>query len=148
VTASLDIPTGHPHRAIIALRAYLADVTTALSVGLESCTVDHDTPVSAYIALDERFPGYPDRDVALLWDEVRGWSAAIEPRRTHDLVVIRYLGGTIVPPPEHVARFVTALREDDHHIGHLHPADLRTAAGLDELDTVLRGRNAYPHESA
>ncbi|MGB3444131.1 MAG: DUF6292 family protein [Actinophytocola sp.] len=144
MTASLDLPTGHPHPALTALRTYLADVTTALGVGLESCTVDHDTPVSAYIALDERFPGYPDRDVALLWDEVRGWSAAIEPHRAHDLIVIRYLGdsnGTIVPPPEHVARFVTALREDDHRIGHLAPANLRTAEGLDELDTVLRGRS-------
>jgi hypothetical protein len=137
VTASLDIPTGYPHPALTALRAYLADVTTALGVGLESCTVDHDTPVSAYVALDERLPGYPGHDVALLWDEVHGWSAAIE-SPPGGLTVLRHLGGTtVVPPPRHVARFVTALREDDHRVGHLEPVPLRRATGLDDLDTVL-----------
>jgi hypothetical protein len=142
VTASLDIPTGHPHPALTALRAYLADVTTELGVGLESCTIDHDTPVSAYVALDEHLPGYPDHDVALLWDEVHGWSAAIEtPSDDEHLTVIRHLGGpTVVPPARHVARFVTALREDDHRVGHLEPAPLRDPADLDDLDTLLRGR--------
>ncbi|MFC4857115.1 DUF6292 family protein [Actinophytocola glycyrrhizae] len=142
MTASLDIPTGHPHPALTALRAYLADVTTALGIGLESCTVDHDTPVSAYVALDEHLPGYPGHDTALLWDEVRGWSAAIETHRSRELVVIRHLGGSVVPPPEQVARFVAALRADDHRVGTIEPADLRPASGLDDLDTVLRDRHA------
>jgi hypothetical protein len=141
VTAPLFHPTSHPHPAIAALHAYLADVTGALHIGLESCTVDHDTPVSAYIALDERLPGYPDRDVALLWDEVHGWSTAIETHSGEDLIVIRYLGGTTVaPPPAHIARFVAALREDDHSIGRLDPPTIRTAGSLTELDTVLRAR--------
>lgn len=142
MTASLHTPTGHPHPAIAALRDYLADVTTALGIGLESCTVDHDIPVSAYIALDDRLPGYPDRDVALLWDEVHGWSAAIETHSTEDLIVIRYLGGTtITPPPAHVARFIAALRENDHHTGRLDPPTIRAAGGLIRLDTVLRAGN-------
>ena len=143
MTASLDIPTGHPHPALTALRAYLADVATGLGVGLESCTIDHDTPVSAYVALDERLPGYPDHDVALLWDETHGWSAAIEtPTDGLDgLTVLRHLGGTtIVPPPGQVARFVTALREDDHHVGRLEPALLRRPTDLDDLEAVLCGR--------
>ncbi|GLY38318.1 hypothetical protein Amsp01_043420 [Amycolatopsis sp. NBRC 101858] len=140
MTASLHIPTGHP--AFTALWAYLADVTTALGIGPESCTVDHDTPVSAYVALDERLPGYPGHDVALLWDEIRGWAAAIENRSADDLIVVRYLGGpTIAPAPEHVARFVTALREDDHRVGRLAPPALRTAKGLAELDAALRDRS-------
>lgn len=148
MTASLDIPTGHPHPALTALRAYLADVTTALGIGLESCTVDHDTPVSAYVALDEHLPGYPDHDVALLWDELHGWSAAIEtPEDDHHLTAIRHLGGTtVVPPPEQVARFVTALREDDHRVGHLEPSPLRSPTDLDDLEAVLRGRPARVHE--
>jgi hypothetical protein len=139
VTASLHTPTGHPHPAIAALRDYLADVTTALGIGLESCTVDLDIPVSAYIALDDHLPGYPGRDLALLWDEVHGWSAAIETHSAEDLIVIRYLGGTtITPPPAQVARFVAALRENDHHTGRLDPPAIRAADGLTDLDTVLR----------
>jgi hypothetical protein len=140
VTASLHIPTGHP--ALAALWTYLADVTTALGIGLESCTIDHDTPVSAYVALDEHLPGHPGRDTALLWDETRGWAAAIETHSGDDLTVIRYLGGsTVVPPPDRVARFVSALREDDHCIGRLDPPVVRNAAGLAELDALLRDRS-------
>lgn len=140
MTASLDIPTGHPHPALTALRAYLADVTTTLGVGLESCTIDHDLPVSAYVALDERLPGYPGHDVALLWDEAHGWSAAIE-TPSDGLTVIRYLGGTtVVPPPWQVADFVTALRADDHRVGHLEPVPLRRPTDLDDLEIVLRER--------
>ena len=142
MTASLNLPTGHPHPAMAALHAYLADVTNALEIGLESCTVDHDTPVSAYIALDEHLPGYPGRDVALLWDEVHGWSTAIETHSGEDLIVIRYLGGTtITPPPTHVAQFITALRDDDHHIGRLDPPTIRTAGSPTDLDVVLRTRS-------
>lgn len=142
MTASLHITTGHPHPAFTALQTYLADVTTALGVGLESCTVDHDSPVSAYVALDEHLPGYPDRDVALLWDEVHGWAAAIETHSGEDLIVLRYLGGpTVVPAPGHVAEFVTALRADDHRIGQLDPPDIRTPTGLADLDAALRDRS-------
>jgi hypothetical protein len=143
VTASLPIPTGHSHPALAALWSYLADVTTVLGVGLESCTIDHDSPVSAYVALDEHLPGYPGRDVALLWDEVHGWAAAIETHSGEDLIAIRYLGGrTVVPPAARLAQFVKALREDDHGIGRLDPPSIRTAAGLAELDGVLRERSA------
>lgn len=38
-----------------------------------------EPPANAYVALDERLPGFPDHDVALLWDERSGWSAAICP---------------------------------------------------------------------
>lgn len=139
MTASLDIPTSHSHPALTALRAYLAEVTTTLGIGLESCTVDHDTPVSAYVALDEHLPGYPGHDLAPLWNEVHGWSAAIETPTA--LVAIGHLGGvTVVPPPAQVARFVATLRDTDHRNGHRTPPHLRPAAGLDDLDTILRGR--------
>lgn len=140
MTTPLHLARGH-HPAVTALQDYLAEVTRTLGIGLESCTVDHDTPVSAYIALDTRLPGYPDRDVALLWDEVHGWSAAIETHSGEDLIVLRYLGGTTVtPPPARIARFLTALREDDHRTGQLDPPSLRAAEGLDDLESVLRDR--------
>jgi uncharacterized protein DUF6292 len=142
VTASLAIPTGHPHPAFTALQAYLADVTTVLGIGLESCTVDHDSPVSAYVALDEHLPAYPGRDLALLWDEVHGWAAAVETHSGEDLIVLRYLGGpTVVPAPGRVAEFVRALRADDHRIGQLEPPGIRAATGLADLDAALRARS-------
>ncbi|WP_329049063.1 DUF6292 family protein [Amycolatopsis sp. NBC_01488] len=140
MTTPLHLGRGN-HPALTTLHDYLAEVTAALGIGMESCTVDHDTPVSAYIALDQRLPGYPDRDVALLWDEVHGWSAAIETHSAEDMIVVRYLGGTTVTPvPARVTRFLTAVQEDDHRIGRLDPPALRTAGGLDDLHAVLRSR--------
>ncbi len=138
MTATLTMPVRNPHPALDAVWGYLAEVTGALGVGLESCTVDNDSPVSAYVALDEQLPGHPGRDVALLWDEIHGWSVAIETHSGEDLIVLRYLGGqTVVPPPARVARFVAALREDDHRVGQLTPPSLREATGLADLELVL-----------
>ncbi|OLR93848.1 DUF6292 family protein [Actinokineospora bangkokensis] len=106
----MHLPTVHPRTAFI---DYLAEVTDALGIGLESCTLDHDTPVSAYIALDDRLPDYPDHDVALLWDEERGWSAAVEPRPGDPPVVISHLGGNTTPPPDEVVAFLAGLRTAD-----------------------------------
>lgn len=141
MTASIALPTGYQHPAVPALLGYLRDVTAELGIGLESCTVDHDSPVSAYVALDTRLPHYPDRDVALLWDEERGWSAAVETHSGEDLIVLRYLGGTtVIPSPRRVARFVTALRQDDHTVGRPDPVPLRAAGDAAELAALLATR--------
>ncbi|MGW7534393.1 DUF6292 family protein [Amycolatopsis sp. NPDC054798] len=143
MTATPHIPPSNPQAASTALRGYLADVTRALGIGLESCTVDQDSPLSAYIALDDRLPGYPGRDVALLWDEAHGWSAAVETHSGEDLIVIRYLGGaSVAPPPARLRRFVAALHEDDHRIGQLVPPDLRSVGSPAELATLLSLRGA------
>ncbi|QRP50066.1 DUF6292 family protein [Amycolatopsis sp. FDAARGOS 1241] len=139
MTASIDIPTGH-HPAAPALTAYLRAVTAELGIGLESCTLDHASPLSAYLALDERHPAYPDRDFALLWDEERGWAAAVETHSGEDLIVVRYLGGTVAPAPEDVARFVEAVLADDHTRGTPGPVRLRAAGVADELVALLGGR--------
>lgn len=138
MTASIELPTGCQHPAVPALLEYLRDVTAELGIGLESCTLDHDSPVSAYVALDTRLPHYPDRDVALLWDEVLGWAAAIETHSGEDLIVLRYLGDEVVPSPRRVARFVTALHEDDHTVGRPDPVRLRTAGDAGALAALLR----------
>ncbi|KDN17406.1 DUF6292 family protein [Amycolatopsis rifamycinica] len=138
MTASIELPTGYQHPAVPALLGYLREVTAELGIGLESCTLDHDRPVSAYVALDTRLPHYPDRDVALVWDEERGWAAAIETHSGEDLIVLRYLGDTLTPSPRRVARFVTALHEDDHSVGRPDPVKLRTAGDTAELAALLR----------
>ncbi|OAP24395.1 hypothetical protein A4R44_04786 [Amycolatopsis sp. M39] len=131
--------TGSSHPASVRLWNYLAEVTGALGIGLESCTVDHDTPVSAYVALDGRLPAYPGRDVALLWDEIHGWAAAVETHSGEDLIVIRYLAGpSVAPPASRVAEFAAAVRDDDHRIGCLAPPGLRTPGTPADLDALLR----------
>lgn len=145
--ASVELPSTVQHAAIWSLRRYLRAVTGELGIGLESSTIDQDSPVSAYVALDTRHPAYPDRDLALLWDERHGWAAAIETHSGEDLIVLSYLAGnTVTPPPRAVARFVDALRADDHSIGRLHPPHLRSAGRLDDLATLLH-RSVAPRST-
>jgi hypothetical protein len=92
------------------LTGYLAAVSAAVGVGEESCTVDVDAPVSAYLALDARPARHPGRDTALLWDERYGWSFAMETHSGEDLLVLAYLGGDLVPGPARVRGFVAAVR--------------------------------------
>lgn len=137
MTTSLGLMTGH-HPAAAALTEYLRVVTAELGIGLESCTVDHASPLSAYLALDQHHPAYPDRDFALLWDEERGWAAAVETHSGEDLIVVRYLGGTVAPAPADVTRFIFAVLADDHAAGTPGPVRLRTAGATDELVALLR----------
>ncbi|WP_290055852.1 DUF6292 family protein [Amycolatopsis solani] len=93
------------------LRAYLARVARAVGVGFESCSLDLDVPSSGYVALDRTLPDRPAHDLALIWDEVHGWSAVVEPASGGAAKVLGYLGGAeVVPPPGAVAGFVDALR--------------------------------------
>lgn len=144
MTASLDISL-HQHIAIRALRSYLRAVGDELGVGLESATIDHDTPVSAYLALDTRLPHCPDRDVALLWDEEHGWAIAKETHSGEDLLVLAYLGGpTITPSPKRVARFVNALYCDDRTVGLPNPPAIRAGGSPEELAAQLLAYRPTP----
>ncbi|HJP72680.1 MAG TPA: DUF6292 family protein [Pseudonocardiaceae bacterium] len=108
------------------LRGYLAIVAAELGVGLESCTVDVDLPVSAYLALDQRVLAFPERDVALLWDERHGWSFAVETHSGEDLIVLAYLkADTVAPPAELVVRFVAELCAGDSKLGIPDPPKIR-----------------------
>ena len=64
--------------AVRDLERYVRLVTEALELRGESSYVHAGDPANAYIALDGRLHHFPDSDVALLWDEQHGWSAAIE----------------------------------------------------------------------
>jgi hypothetical protein len=107
------------------LTGYLAAVSSAVGVGVESCTVDLDAPTSGYVALDLRLPRYPDRDLALLWDEHHGWSLAMETHSGEDLLVLAYLGGDLVPAPSRVRRFVAGIRFASSPGSAPEPPDLR-----------------------
>ncbi|GAA0262435.1 DUF6292 family protein [Saccharothrix mutabilis subsp. mutabilis] len=123
------------------LRRYVDQVAAALGLGGECACVDAGPPANAYVALEGRVPSFPEWDVALLWDEERGWSAALE--TNSDEVVLAYLGGPAVPPPAEVARFADEL------LRGLHPGDPRPVRPVSprraELESLLR---AAIHRSA
>ncbi|MFI7121711.1 DUF6292 family protein [Amycolatopsis sp. NPDC049868] len=108
------------------LAGYLAAVSVAVGVGVESCAVDLDHPASAYVALDVRLPGRPGRDTALLWDEGHGWAFAMETHSGEDLLVLAYLGGDLVPSPAEVARFVAAIESAAGPLAAPVPPDRQT----------------------
>jgi len=91
------------------LRRYAALVSEALGQTGDAYWVHAEAPATLYIPLDERVPAFPDRDLALLWDERHGWSGAIETASGEDLIVLSYLGVDILPPPRVVARFTADL---------------------------------------
>ncbi|KAA9154705.1 hypothetical protein FPZ12_031510 [Amycolatopsis acidicola] len=95
-----------------ALRAYIAVTAKALGVPPDSTCCTMGRPATGYIALDDRLPGFPDRDLALLWEDTRGWAAAIETHCGEDLIVVSYLGVDPVPAPHQVAGFVKDLLAD------------------------------------
>jgi hypothetical protein len=110
------------------LRGYLAIVATALGVGLESCMLDIDTPVSAYLAVDQKLAAFPDRDVAVLWDEEHGWAVAAETHCGEDLIVLAYLDtDTVVPPADLIVQFVEELCVGNTELGRLDPPPIRRA---------------------
>jgi hypothetical protein len=113
----LDAPLDTEHAFSVGLRAYVAAVSSALGVGLESSTIEPEAPASAYVALDWRLDRMPEHDLAVLWDEVHGWSAAVESNSEDDLIVLTYLGGDILPEPRSVVRFLAAVRAGDHSVG-------------------------------
>jgi hypothetical protein len=112
------------------LHRYVHLVSQALGIHGECWYVQADGPASAYIALDGRLRRFPDRDVALLWDENQGWSAAIETHSGEDLLVVAYLGKDLLPPPETVAAWTRRLFEADQP-GHVDARPDR--AGADKI---------------
>ncbi|WP_141977209.1 DUF6292 family protein [Saccharothrix saharensis] len=97
--------------AVRALLAYVSDVTRALGLSGECSFVHSDgSRLGAYLALDGHLPGFADRDVALLWDEGRGWSVAVESDSSEPPFVLARLRGPVRPEPAAVARWVDGLR--------------------------------------
>lgn len=92
--------------AIRALRTYVSQVTRALGLSGECSYVQVD---SAYLALDGHLPGFPDRDVALLWDDARGWAIAVETDSAEPPFVLARLRGPVRPDPAAVAQWVDEL---------------------------------------
>lgn len=95
------------------LERYVRLVTKALGLRGDGSYVHAGDPANAYIALDGRFSHFPGRDVALLWDEQRGWSAAVETSSSAELLTVAHLYGDVMPPPQEVAAWARHLLGDD-----------------------------------
>ncbi len=90
------------------LRNYVRNVVETLGLNGDSSYVQSE-PLTLYLAVDGHLPDYPDRDVALLWDEQHGWAGALETGCGEDLIVVSYLGDDPLPTPEIVAAYTVAL---------------------------------------
>jgi hypothetical protein len=91
------------------LHRYVRLVTQSLGLRGECSYVQADEIACAYIALDGRLSRFPDRDVALLWDQEHGWSAALETHSGEDLLAVADFYHDVLPPPPTVARWVENL---------------------------------------
>jgi hypothetical protein len=103
------------------LHRYVRMVSQALGLRGECSCVQAEEPISAYIALEGRFSRFPDRDVALLWEESQGWSVALE--SGDDLDVVACLGQELLPPPETVASWVRGLFQSHQDLGPVRLCD-------------------------
>ena len=144
MTAMLSVPADTEFAFVRGLRGYVTAVASELGVGWESCALDLDDPVSAYVALDWRLPHLPDRDLALLWDERHGWAIAVETRSGEDLIVLRYLADDdVVPAPRAVTAFLASVRAGDDRTGRPDPPFVRAAGNHGELARRLADRAVY-----
>jgi hypothetical protein len=91
-----------------ALRAYVQCVAAGLGLGAAATYCEMAEQPSAYIALDDRVPGWPDQDAALVWDLDHGWAVSVEIRAGDDLLIVAYPGAPLVPPPRAVIAFAAA----------------------------------------
>lgn len=128
-------------------RRYVGLVTEALGYHEHAFHMQTEPPVTAYIPLDGRIPSFPDRDVALLWDERHGWYGAIETASGEDLIVVSYLGTNVLPAPRLVARFAVDLVAG-HGPGQAEPPGFRGVEAADDLVDRLAGYAPGPNLTA
>lgn len=88
------------------LRRYVWKVAEALGVGPGCCYIQLESPVQAYIPLDERLRRLPGSDVAVIWEATTGWSVGVEDGIGAEVVPLSQLGGDLLPDPCLVADFV------------------------------------------
>lgn len=88
------------------LAVYVDQVATALGVPPEAIGCEVSDTATAYVGLERRWTAQPDRDLMLVWDEHLGWYLAVETTPAEPPVIVAYLHGAVVAPPDVVARFV------------------------------------------
>lgn len=103
-----------PELAEQGLRRYTARVAAAVGTGPEAAWCEWADAPSAYIPLDHKLPGYPDRDAALIWAAEQGWAVAAETGCGEDLLITASLPGDVLPAPHTVAEFTRTVLAGRH----------------------------------
>ncbi|MEU3273112.1 DUF6292 family protein [Saccharomonospora sp. NPDC006951] len=115
------------------LRHYTARVAAAVGAGPEAVWCEWADAPSAYVALDQRLSGHPDRDTALIWAAERGWAVAVETGCGEDLMITASLSDEVLPAPETVGTWfnvVAAGQYDDTHRSSGPPVSAEVIRGL------------------
>lgn len=118
-------------RAARGLLRYVRLVGHALGMGSVAAVVQLDEPLGVYLPLDRCVAEHDDCDLALVWDERRGWALAVESGGGVDLRMAGFLGDELVPAPEVVAAYVDRACRGDG-FGAASAPELESA-GLAEL---------------
>lgn len=91
--------------AVAELHDYARAVARALGVVGDSWCVQAEPHAEIYLALDIRLERFPEQDVALLWQERRGWSVVVETSGEDALVVVETRRGGVRPAACQVVRW-------------------------------------------
>lgn len=136
--------TGEAHIDTVerGLRCYVIRVAAGLGLGAESLWCELADTDNAYLALRDQLPANPTRDLALLWDDTRGWALGMETGSGEDPLILARYGTDLLPPPEDVLAFAKTI------IAHypdtaLVPATRRPTEP-DALETRLAGYAERP----
>lgn len=92
-------------RAEWGLHRYALQVAGGLELGPEAVYCEVDSGANVYIALDQRLPGLPGYDAALLWNSRCGWALGIEYSDSSEVLMLSYLGTVLLPDPSAVVLF-------------------------------------------
>jgi len=98
----------------LSLATYVGQVAAAIGVPADGTSCEESDTATAYIALPDRVPTYPGRDLMLVWDERAGWRVETEPAPDATPSVLGRMGGDPVPAPSAVAEFVADVVAGDH----------------------------------
>lgn len=126
-------PEDDQQRAEWGLHQYTCEVAAGLGIGPEALCCEVAGQAIAYIALDERLPGLPDRDAALVWDSRNGWAIGIEYGTGANVLTLAYLGPSLLPEPQAVVVFVKQMLAG-HSTGPFEPPE---RAGRDILRRLV-----------
>ncbi|WP_134046142.1 DUF6292 family protein [Amycolatopsis arida] len=91
------------------LAGYVHAVAAELGVGPAGTGVEVADVNTGYVALPQRCPRYPNRDLMLVWGDRDGWVVAVETDPAEEPVIVAYFADDVLPEPAEVARFVRGL---------------------------------------
>lgn len=103
-------------QAELGLRHYIHRVAVELGLDPAATYCELAEFASAYVALDDKLPDKPHRDLALVWDEHQGWALAIESSCGEDLRLLSWYGAELVPDPPRVAHFLKTALGDEQRV--------------------------------